>query len=237
MAGNLSVEACGNVFAQKSRKASSNYGIGSDGRIALYVDEANRSWCTSSKAVDDRAITIEVANSVAAHPWPVTTAAYNALIDLLVDICKRNGIKKLLWQEKKSLYGQIDKQNMVAHRWFAAKACPGDYLYNRFGDIAAKVNARLSGGNSTPVTPAPSPKQEEEEVTLTDFKKLYAQMRKEWQDNDSSDYSAEARKWVVDKGIIKGTANDTFNGAWEDVLTREQMATMLYRFAQAIGKA
>lgn len=235
MAGNLSVEACGNVFAQRSRKASSNYGIGSDGRIALYVDEANRSWCTSSSAVDNRSITIEVANSVAAHPWPVTDKAYNALIDLLVDICKRNGIKKLLWQANKNLYGQVDKQNMVAHRWFAAKACPGDYLYNRFGDIANKVNARLVKG--TAPTPAPAPKKEEEIVTLSDFKKLYAQMRKEWQDNDANDYSKEARKWVVDKGIIKGTGDKSFVGSWEDVLTREQMATMLYRFAQAIGKA
>lgn len=236
MAGNLSVEACGNLFAKKSSKASSNYGIGSDGRIALYVPEDKRSWCTSSSAVDNRSITIEVANSVAKHPWPVTDKAYNALIDLLVDICKRNGIKKLLWQANKNLYGQIDKQNMVAHRWFKAKACPGDYLYNRFGDIANKVNTRLAAGPTPTPTPAPSPKKEEEIVTLNEFKKLYAEMRKEWQDNDSSDYSEAARKWVVDNGIIKGTSDKEFVGSWEDLLTREQMATMLYRFAQTLEK-
>lgn len=143
MAGNLSVESCGALFAKSSREASSNYGIGSDGRIALYVDEANRSWCTSSKANDQRAITIEVANTVASDPWPISDAAYNALIDLLVDICQRNGIKKLLWEGNKNLIGQVDRQNMSVHRWFAAKACPGDWLYEHHGQIAEEVNARL----------------------------------------------------------------------------------------------
>ena len=145
MAGNASVETCGALFADPSRKASSNYGIGSDGRIALYVDEANRSWCTSSASNDHRAITIEVANNGGAPDWPVSDRAYAALLDLLTDICRRNGIKKLLWKWDKSLIGQVDKQNMTVHRWFAAKACPGDYLYNRHGEIAAEVNRRLEG--------------------------------------------------------------------------------------------
>lgn len=145
MAGNASVETCGALFADPSRKASSNYGIGSDGRIALYVDEANRSWCTSSASNDHRAITIEVANNGGAPDWPVSDKAYAALLDLLTDICRRNGLKKLLWKGDKSLIGQVDKQNMTVHRWFAAKACPGDYLYNRHGEIAAEVNRRLEG--------------------------------------------------------------------------------------------
>ena len=145
MAGNASVETCGALFADPSRKASSNYGIGSDGRIALYVDEANRSWRTSSASNDHRAITIEVANNGGAPDWPVSDKAYAALLDLLTDICRRNGIKKLLWRGDKSLIGQVDKQNMTVHRWFAAKACPGDYLYNRHGEIAAEVNRRLEG--------------------------------------------------------------------------------------------
>ena len=123
MAGNASVETCGALFADPSRKASSNYGIGSDGRIALYVDEENRSWCTSSASNDHRAITIEVANNGGAPDWPVSDKAYSALLDLLTDICRRNGIKKLLWRGDKSLIGQVDKQNMTVHRWFAAKAC------------------------------------------------------------------------------------------------------------------
>lgn len=145
MAGNASVETCGALFADPSRKASSNYGIGSDGRIALYVDEANRSWCTSNAANDNRAITIEVANNGGAPDWPVSGKAYSALLGLLTDICRRNNIKELLWKGDKSLIGQVDKQNMTVHRWFAAKACPGDYLYNRHGEIAAEVNRRLKG--------------------------------------------------------------------------------------------
>ncbi len=95
------MERCGELFQNKERQASSNYGIGSDGRIGLYVDEANRSWCTSSASNDNRAVTIEVANTVAKDPWPVSDAAYKSLIDLLVDICQRNGIPRLLWKGDK----------------------------------------------------------------------------------------------------------------------------------------
>ena len=113
MAGNLSVERCGELFQNKERQASSNYGIGSDGRIGLYVDEANRSWCTSSASNDNRAVTIEVANTVAKDPWPVSDAAYKSLIDLLVDICQRNGIPRLLWKGDKNLVGQVDRPPLV----------------------------------------------------------------------------------------------------------------------------
>lgn len=142
MAGNISVESCGALFAKSSQAASSNYGIGADGRIALYVEEKNRSWCTSSRSNDHRAVTIEVASDSTA-PYKVTDKAYNALINLCADICKRNGIKKLLWKGDKSLIGQVDKQNMTVHRWFANKACPGDYLYNLHGQIAEEVNKKL----------------------------------------------------------------------------------------------
>ena len=123
MAGDLTIETCGNIFASPSRKASSNYGIGSDGRIALYVDEANRSWCTSNAANDHRAITIEVANTTNKDPWPISDKAMESLIKLCADICSRNAIKELLWKGDKSLIGQVDKQNLTAHRWFAPKAC------------------------------------------------------------------------------------------------------------------
>lgn len=158
MAGNLSVETCGNVFAPSSRQASSNYGIGSDGRIAMYVEEKDRSWCTSSASNDNRAVTIEVANDGGAETgWHVSDKAYKALLDLVTDICRRNGIKRLLWKGDKALIGQVDKQNMTVHRWFAAKACPGDYLYNLHGQIAAEVNKRLGAPEETPAT-APEPK-------------------------------------------------------------------------------
>lgn len=143
MAGQLSVESCGAMFAQSSRQASSNYGIGPDGRIALYVDESNRSWCTSSNANDQRAVTIEVASD-ATHPYAVNSKAYEALLDLVTDICKRNGIKKLVWSTSKSnRVNHLNGCNMTVHRDYAAKACPGDYLYNRHGEIAAEVNRRL----------------------------------------------------------------------------------------------
>lgn len=144
MAEDWTVEQCGESFADPKRQASSNYGIGSDGRIALYVDEGNRSWCTSSAENDNRAVTIEVANIGFAPDWPVSNQAYSALIDLVTDICWRNGIKRLLWQGDKALIGQVDKQNMTVHRWFANKSCPGNYLYNRHGDIANQVNQRLA---------------------------------------------------------------------------------------------
>lgn len=155
--GQVSVETLGNVFATTSRQASCNYGIGSDGRIGLYVEEKNRSWCTSSASNDHRAITIEVASD-STHPYKVNDKAFNSLINLLVDICKRNNIKKLLWKGDKSLIGQVDKQNMTVHRWFANKSCPGDYLYNLHGDIASKVNARLSSASSSSSTSTSSEK-------------------------------------------------------------------------------
>jgi len=157
MAGNLSVESCGALFSKSSRQASSQYGIGSDGRIGLYVDEANRSWCTSSNANDQRAITIEVANTEAKHPWPVSDKAYNALIKLLVDICKRNGKNKVLWFPDKDTALAYEPKSgemvLTIHRWFANKACPGDYLYDRHSDIVKKVNAQIGGSTVAPTEP------------------------------------------------------------------------------------
>ena len=149
MAGNCSVETCGQIFASSARQASSNYGVGSDGRIALYVDEANRSWCTSSNANDQRAITIEVANNGGAPDWPVSAKAYAALLDLVTDICKRNGIKRLVWSTSKSdRVNHRNGCNMTVHRDYANKSCPGDYLYDRHGAIAKEVNNRLGATTS-----------------------------------------------------------------------------------------
>lgn len=142
MACDLSVERCGAGFAKLTRRASSNYGVDSEGRIGLYVEEKDRSWCSSNRANDHRAVTIEVACEPA-HPYKVTDAAMAALINLLEDICRRNDIKQLLWKGDKSLIGQVDRQNMTVHRWFAKKACPGDYLYGKHAYIASEVNKRL----------------------------------------------------------------------------------------------
>lgn len=152
-AGQCRIESLGNLFADPKRRASSNYGISYDGKIGLFVDEKDRSWCSSNSTNDNRAITIEVASD-SYHPYVVKPAAYRSLINLLVDICKRNNIKELKWKADKSLIGQVDKQNMTVHRWFANKACPGDYLYNLHGQIAAEVNLRLNRESSKPSKPA-----------------------------------------------------------------------------------
>lgn len=146
--GQCSVETLGNVFAPTSREASCNYGIGVDGRIGMYCEEKDRSWCSSSGSNDNRAITIECASDTT-HPYAINDKVYKALIELLADICKRNGIEELKWKADKSLIGQPDKQNMTVHRWFADKSCPGDYIYNRLGQIASEVNDKLNGGSST----------------------------------------------------------------------------------------
>lgn len=146
--GQASVESLGETFATTKRNASSNYGVGTDGRIGMYVEEKDRSWCSSNKANDHRAITIEVASDNT-YPYAVNDKAYAGLINLLVDICQRNGIEKLLWQNDKSLIGQVDKQNMTLHRWFANTECPGEYLYSKHEQIANDVNARLAAGSSS----------------------------------------------------------------------------------------
>lgn len=146
--GQLSAEGIAGCFTSPSVQASCNYGIGTDGRIALCVEEKDRSWCSSNAANDHRAITIECASDTT-HPYAINDRVYKSLIDLLVDICQRNdGIGELRWRADKSLIGQVDKQNMTVHRWFANKACPGDYIYNRLGQIAKEVNAR-SGKKTT----------------------------------------------------------------------------------------
>ena len=138
----------GNRFTAYDPKngASCNYVVGCDGSIGLCVPEEDRSWCSSSRDNDHRAITIETASD-SFHPYAVTDAAYKALVDLCTDICRRNGKKRLLWfgDEWKTLSYQPaeDEMVMTVHRWFAAKACPGDYLYERHGKIAEEVTQRL----------------------------------------------------------------------------------------------
>lgn len=147
--GQCSVETLGSIFASTSKEASSNYGIGYDGRIGMYVEEKDRSWCTSSASNDNRAITIEVASDTY-HPYRVNDVAYKSLIKLLVDICKRHGIKKLVWSTNKSeRMNHLNGCNMTVHRDYANKSCPGDYLYNLHGQIAKEVNAQLGSGTSS----------------------------------------------------------------------------------------
>jgi hypothetical protein len=151
-------------FVTTDRQVSSNYVVGHDGSIGLSVEEKNRAWTTGGKDKngkpirvngisgadnDHRAVTIEVASDTK-PPYAITDKAMKALIELVADICKRNGIKKLLWKGDKSLVGKVDKQNMTVHRWFSNTACPGDYLYEKHSYIANEVNKKL--GASTTVT-------------------------------------------------------------------------------------
>ena len=136
-------------FATTDRQCSANYVVGKDGSIGLSVEEKDRSWCSSSASNDNRAITIECASD-SYEPYAINDKVYKSLIKLCVDICKRNGIKKLMWKADKSLIGQVDKQNMTVHRWFnSGKSCPGEYIYSRLGKIANEVNAQLGAKNTT----------------------------------------------------------------------------------------
>ncbi|MBQ9610119.1 MAG: SPOR domain-containing protein [Lachnospiraceae bacterium] len=145
--GQCSVETLGNIFAPTSRQASCQYGIGADGRIGMYVEEKNRSWCSSSNANDQRAVTIECASDATA-PYAFNNVVYNRLIELCVDICRRYGKTKLLWiSDKAKALAYEPKDNemlLTVHRWFANKSCPGDWLMARMDDLAAKVTAALN---------------------------------------------------------------------------------------------
>lgn len=145
--GQVTAESMCSWLCNPSAQASANYGIDRDGRVALIVEEKDRSCCSSNAANDHRAITIECASDTT-DPYKINDKVYNKLVDLLEDICRRNGIEELRWKADPSLIGQPEKQNMTVHRWFAAKACPGDYIYNRLGQIAAEVNKRLRSEDS-----------------------------------------------------------------------------------------
>lgn len=149
--GQLSAESICGCFTSPSRQASCNYGIGTDGRISLCVEEKNRSWCSSSNANDQRAITIECASD-RSEPYAMNDKVYASLISLCTDICKRNGKKRLLWLGDKTktlnYAPKSDEMVLTVHRWFANKSCPGNWLYARLGDLATKVTANLGGSTS-----------------------------------------------------------------------------------------
>ena len=153
--GQCSVETLGNIFLPTSRQASSNYGIGVDGRVGMYVEEKNRSWCSSSAANDQRAITIECASDNT-EPYAFKDVVYKRLIELCTDICRRNGKTKLLWLGDKAktlnYTPKSDEMVLTVHRWFANKSCPGNWMYARMGDLASKVTAAL-GSEVKPIEP------------------------------------------------------------------------------------
>ena len=203
MAGNLTVEQCGAVFANASRKASSNYGIGTDGRVGLYVPESYRAWTSSSSANDNRAVTIEVANSVAAEPWPVSDAAYESLIRLCVDICQRNNIPELVYTGNTS-------GNLTMHCWFAATSCPGTYLKARFPAIAEEVNKRLRG--------------QTEDEGYKQFCEYMERYMSEAVKSDPSPWAKASCDKAIQKGVMKGDGSGAYN--FQRPLTREAYLVM-----------
>lgn len=171
--GQLSAESICGCFTSPSRQASCNYGIGTDGKVSLCVEEKNRSWCSSSNANDQRAVTIECASDKT-EPYAMNSMVYDSLVKLCTDICRRNGKKKLLWlgDRNKTLNytPKPDEMVLTVHRWFANKSCPGNWLYSRLGDLSAKVTAALGGSSVS--------------KPITDAKQLY-RVRKTWADSKS----------------------------------------------------
>lgn len=219
--GQIDVVSLGRIFANPDRKASSNYGIGPDGRVAQYVDESDRSWCSSSAANDNRAVTIETASDKH-YPYAVTKAAYSALIDLVTDICRRNGKTKLLWLGDKDLTlaykPEPNEMILTVHRWFASTDCPGEYLMSKQGEIADAVTERLK------------------DMQYDDFKECMARYEAEQKELPADDWAVDSLDWAFDNGIMEGDGHGNLMPLSN--VTREQFATMLHRFADELsGKA
>lgn len=198
-AGQMSVDGMLGWFQVSN--SSCNYGIANDGRIVGIVDENDRSWCSSSPSNDNRAITIECASDTY-EPCKINDCVYKSLIKLLVDICKRNNIKKLLWKNDKSLIGQVDKQNMTVHRWFEPeKGCPGEYIFARLGQIANEVNAQL-------VEVEDMTKAETEKIAKEMAEKIYNEKNPVYNTIDEvPKYWREDIQDAVNRGIIAGVGN------------------------------
>ena len=205
--GQCSVETLGSIFLPTSRQASCNYGIGADGRVGMYVEEKNRSWCSSSNANDQRAVTIECASDTA-EPYAFKDVVYQRLIELCTDICKRNGKTKLLWLRDKAktlnYTPKSDEMVLTVHRWFANKSCPGNWMYAHMGDLAEKVTAALGGHIS---------------VTL---------------DNTPATWSKEAVNWALENHLLLGDENGDLK--LRGNLTREQFCVMLKRYHNMLQK-
>ena len=209
-AGRASVEGLGTIFADPARQASSQYGIGEDGRVGMYVEEKNRCWCSSSYDNDERAICIEV-SSEAYEPFAVNDVAYASLIDLCVDICQRNGKKRLLWLGDKDatlMYKPKEDELVIScHRWFALnKSCPGEWLFERLGEIASIITSRLNPPvEKAPKSPAPG------------------------DGNTPHEWAEEAFRWAVENGILRGSSAEKADYRLSDPVTREEFVTMLFR--------
>lgn len=214
------------VFLPKGN-ASCNYVVGYDGSIGLCVEEKDRSWCTSSRSNDNRAVTIETASDNK-DPYAVTDAAYSALLDLVTDICRRNGARKLLWfGDKGKTLSYIPRDGemvMTVHRWFANKSCPGPYLYARHGQIAAEVTRRLG--------------KDDDEMDQATFNKMMQEYEKSKArpvpDSTPADWEKDGVEWAMENGIMAGNGNGDL--MLHSPLTRGQFCVMLKRYHEELGK-
>lgn len=145
MACQWSAERCAQSFQVSGRMASANYCIGSDGTIVANVDEENRAWTSSNYYNDCQAITIEIANDNT-NTWTISSKAWNALVNLCVDICKRYGFRLN--------YTGNANGSLTEHRMFTATSCPGPYLHSKMSQLALEVNARLDGQTVAPTQPS-----------------------------------------------------------------------------------
>ncbi len=206
--GQSTAEGLGSWFGKSSTQASSNYGIDRDGRVGMYVEEKNRSWCSSNGENDNRAATIECASDTT-DPYMMNAAVYRTLIKLCADICRRNGKSKLLWlgdKEKTLAYTPAaDEMILTVHRWFANKACPGQWLMDRMGDLAAKVTAEL-GGTAEPVT-APTESVEEPAA-----EKIHVVVKGETLWGISRQYLGAGRRYTEIKALNCLTSNTIYPG-------------------------
>jgi hypothetical protein len=215
-AGRASVEGLGTIFADPARQASSQYGIGEDGRIGLYVEEKNRCWCSSSYDNDERAICIEVSSEAYEH-FAVNEVAFASLIDLCVDICQRYGKKRLLWLGDKDttlMYKPKEDEFVIScHRWFADKSCPGDWLFERLGEIAKEVTTRLNPTEEKEPSPSAG------------------------DGNTPHDWAREVFDWAVENGILRGSSAEKVAYRLNDPVTREEALVFLHRTIRPKDKA
>lgn len=223
--GQMTIESMGHWFAQKAAQSSSNYGIGTEGRIGLFVNEDSRSWCSSSSSNDQRAVTIECASDKTT-PYAMNDRVYQSLIDLCEDICRRNGKTKLIWfgDKAKTLNytPAADEMLITVHRWFKNKECPGNWLYARLGNLAETVTKRLQG------------QEEDEDMTQEKFN----EMMNNWiisqaEREDVGSWSNEARNWAEINGYIQG--DEKGRKMYRKPITREEMIVLLYRILKQMG--
>ena len=207
-AGNIGLENLGEWLSRPTTRASYNYGISTDGRIGMFVEERNRSWASSSGANDHQAITIGVANNSGAPNWGVSSTAFDSLIKLCVDICRRNGIVQLV-------YDGTPNGSLTRHNMFSNQTCTGPFLQSRFPEIVRLVNAALSSRPSVAPPPIVVPPVTQPPVAPSA--------------NEPAAWAAEAWAWAIAYLSMDGTRP-------RDNITRQEVMTLLHRLYNLLNQ-